>query len=242
MSFIYFIKTLDKRSNKKSPLTQDLLRAPGQTLREKVENLQLDISQYLFSAVFSPLLFYSVFMSTEFSRKSNSFFKITFFVAITFLVMGYLLYKIVSLLKVKRNYALGLDAEIAVGQVLNYLMHKGYWVFHDFPAESFNIDHVVISKNGIFAVETKGSAKIDNAGKNEAGSDGKTLKFPGWEESKPLEQAQAQAVWLKNWLTREIGEKIEVHPVLALPGWFVKASSQDGVPVINGKINESGKK
>jgi hypothetical protein len=138
-----------------------------------------------------------------------------------------------------RNLSLGLDAEIAVGQELNYLMRDGYWVFHDFPAEDFNIDHVVIGKNGVFAVETKGRAKVDNIGKNEVVSDGKTLKFPSWLEAKPLEQSRAQSAWLQNWLTRELGEKVEVYAVLALPGWYIENRGKSDVSVINGKNSAS---
>ena len=49
---------------------------------------------------------------------------------------------------------LGLDAELAVGQELDQLMRQGAAVFHDFPADKFNIDHIVISRGGVFAIET----------------------------------------------------------------------------------------
>jgi len=34
-------------------------------------------------------------------------------------------------------------------------MLDGYHVYHDFPAERFNIDHVVVGPAGAFAIETK---------------------------------------------------------------------------------------
>jgi len=49
----------------------------------------------------------------------------------------------------------GYDAELSVGQELNQLMRQGAVVFHDLPADGFNIDHVLISALGVFAIETK---------------------------------------------------------------------------------------
>ena len=45
-------------------------------------------------------------------------------------------------------------------------MRRGAYVFHDVPADNFNIDHVVVSGQGIFAVETKGFTKPKRGGGN----------------------------------------------------------------------------
>ncbi|MBN1547047.1 MAG: NERD domain-containing protein [Syntrophaceae bacterium] len=55
----------------------------------------------------------------------------------------------------RKNYRLGYEGEMATGQELNMLMLEGYHVFHDFPADRFNIDHIVVSPNGVIAIETK---------------------------------------------------------------------------------------
>ena len=34
-----------------------------------------------------------------------------------------------------------------------------YRLYHDIPFENYNIDHLVISTNGVFVVETKGRSK-----------------------------------------------------------------------------------
>ena len=64
-------------------------------------------------------------------------------------------------------------------------------MYHDFPAEGFNIDLVVIATQGVFAVETKGFTKDKNA-KGKAGAtvmyDGKALAFPTWATKAPLVQ------------------------------------------------------
>ncbi len=132
----------------------------------------------------------------------------------------------------------GFDAELAVGQELDQLMRYGAAVFHDFPADGFNIDHVVIAKQGVFAVETKGYTKaIGQNGKVNARVvfDGRTLSFPTWTTSKPLEQAERQAKWLSKWAADAVGEAVDVTPVLALPGWFVERTGRSAVRVYSGR-------
>jgi len=146
--------------------------------------------------------------------------------------------RLYRLLKHRRNLYLGLDAELAVGQELNNLMAHGCRVFHDFPAENFNIDHVVVGPGGVYAVETKGRMKPDKRrGSVDATViyDGQILRFPDWHEKEPLEQARRQADWLQKWLSSAVGESISVRPALALPGWFVERTKPGSVLVYSGK-------
>jgi hypothetical protein len=117
-------------------------------------------------------------------------------------------------------------------------MLEGYRVFHDFPAEKFNIDHVVVGRSGVFAVETKGRSKPttgNGSADAEVVYDGDTLRFPGWSENKPIAQTKNQADWLRKWLSDATGESVRIFPVLALPGWFVKRVKPNGIAVLNPK-------
>jgi Nuclease-related domain len=117
-------------------------------------------------------------------------------------------------------------------------MINGCRVYHDFLADGFNIDHIVVGPKGVFAVETKGRAKPDRNGGTEEAKvvcDGQTLKFPDWSESRPIEQAKSQASWLAKWLDSAVGEPVAVQPVLALPGWYVVMEKPTDLFIINGK-------
>jgi hypothetical protein len=136
------------------------------------------------------------------------------------------------------NLRNGYDAEVAVGQELDQLMREGAAVFHDFPADGFNIDPIVIAPGGVFAVETKGYTKRnDTRGKPGATVvfDGNSLSFPHWSTREPVEQAERQAKWLARWVTSAIGEPVNVVAVLALPGWFVDRKGRGPVRVFSGR-------
>ena len=117
-------------------------------------------------------------------------------------------------------------------------MREGAWVYHDVPGENFNIDHVVVSPKGVFAVETKGYTKPAQLKGREGATvdyDGGSLQFPMWKTSRPIEQADRQAAWLSKWVSSAAGLAVQAIPVVALPGWFVTISGQGTVRVYNGR-------
>ena len=71
----------------------------------------------------------------------------------------YFIIKLLRLLNRRRKFRLGYEGELAVGQELNQLLREGYEVYHDFPADKFNIDHIIIGPAGVYAVETKARQK-----------------------------------------------------------------------------------
>ncbi|MFZ0791085.1 MAG: nuclease-related domain-containing protein [Chromatiaceae bacterium] len=90
----------------------------------------------------------------------------------------------------------------------------------------------------MFAVETKHRLKPTQGNAKEQARvtfDGKVLHFPGWKETKPIEQARAQARWLSERLTKSTGLPVQARPVVALPGWFVDCRAPSDVVVTNPK-------
>ncbi|HZF98159.1 MAG TPA: nuclease-related domain-containing protein [Pseudoxanthomonas sp.] len=79
--------------------------------------------------------------------------------------------------KLRRRYRQGLEAEIAVAQNLLPLMAEGCIVFHDFPADGFNIDHIVVAPNAVFAIETNSRKKGKGRDSAKVVYDGRSLSY-----------------------------------------------------------------
>lgn len=231
------------KSTRRSPLNQMLLRGPGESLRNELDDTFGDMMIYVSTFPVLPLLIYAHHISQSyFSETQESVSRTSVEVLITLAAIIFLLFKIITLLKRAKNLRLGYEGEVAIAQELNQLMREGAYVFHDVPADGFNIDHVVVWPKGVFAVETKARMKPKrDRGAEDAKVvfDGQRLQFPGWAETAPLDQATRQAKWLAQWLSSAVGDKVGVKPVLALPGWFVDVKAKSDVVIINGR-NASG--
>lgn len=231
------------KSTRRSPLNQMLLRGPGESLRNEMDDTFGDMMIYVSTFPVLPLLIYAHHISQSyFSGTQESVSRTSVEVLVTLAAIIFLLFKIITLLKRIKNLRLGYEGEVAVAQELNQLMREGAYVFHDVPADDFNIDHVVIWPKGVFAVETKARMKPKrDRGAEDAKVvfDGQRLQFPGWAETAPLDQTTRQAKWLAQWLSSAVGDSVGVKPVLALPGWYVELKAKSDVVIINGR-NASG--
>jgi hypothetical protein len=225
------------REKRRNPLSKDLLRSPGESLRKQIDDINWDLASLFAVSALPGITLYALYASqpaTE-SVQLNP-------VAIGFLglaAQSWILFRIWTQLKRRRQLVLGYEAELAVGQELNQLMRHQFHVFHDLPAKNdFNVDHIVVGTNGVFAVETKGRSKPAKDGKAiawEVSYDGTSLLFPGWTETKPLQQARNQAKWVREWLSSAVGEPVAVQAVLILPGWFIRRTSGSDIPVLSGR-------
>jgi hypothetical protein len=227
------------RRARRSPIGIDLLRSPGHSLREQLETLHADsVWEYSLLMSVPPMLLALFLAQGHWLGFPRMLPMAPVYVAIVLAFIAYEVRKLMRCGVLLDNLKAGYDAELAVGQELDQLMRLGAAVFHDVPANNFNIDHVVVSTSGVFAVETKGFTKL-NRGRGKADArvvfDGKALSFPAWTTSEPIEQADRQARWLAKWLGSAVGSAVVVRPVLALPGWFVERTQRGAVQVLSGK-------
>ena len=228
-----------RRPDRRSPLTEGLLRPPGQTLRDRLVDTQWDVAAYMAVAMALPPVLYATFLQHRLSGKPTTSVTIVIYLLVGAATFGVVAYRVSRAIQSVRSQTLGLEAEMAAAEEINRLMQRGYSTFHDVPGgKDFNIDHVIVGPTGVYAVETKGRPKKAR-GAGRAGStvryDGKALQFPAWRETKPLQQSIANVQWLGTWLSKAVGEPVTVRPVVLLPGWWVERVGRGEVSVGNAK-------
>lgn len=217
------------KDDRRNPLSMKVLKGAGDGLRAEIARQADSFDEALLAAFsigpWSYILWSNLWMTKagfSWSRYQASWFDFMLLVGAV-LTTGECVRRLVRASTVARRHRQGLAAELATAQCLNQVMSEGGYLFHDFPGDGFNIDHIVIGQSAVFAIETKSRLKPARTGKEAArvAYDGARLMFPDHFETKPLAQAKRQADWLAKFLASGTGEPVRVIPYLALPGWFV---------------------
>ena len=219
---------------KRSPLNSNRLRYPGESLDNEIGRIQNDYYIYLTIAL---LILVFTFLECFYSYFNVPRQPVTALI-ISAVVLPYCYVKIRKLRKLYKNAKLGRDGEREVGQALEELRADGYAIFHDIVGENFNVDHVVVSPNGIFVLETKTYSK-STRGSQEITFDGRTITRTGEQpDEKPVKQAIINAEWIQKILKESTGKSFFVFPVLVFPGWFVTNTTNynKNIWVINPKM------
>jgi len=209
-------------SDKKSPLKQSPLRVPGQSSDEAIEQLISDeeTKYVIYGAgffVIAVLEWYRYIFKAPYAPVLTS--------VVAAIVVGYCILRIRSIRREIRDHTLGREGERAVAEILDVLRLKGYGILHDITGDNFNVDHVVISPQGIFVIETKTARKVK--GEHIRVDHGQLyVGNNSWGE-KPINQAIAVGEWIEELLKLSTGKDLPVRSVLVFPDWFVEPIPSD---------------
>lgn len=223
-------------NTRKSAISDNLLRNPGQYLLDQIREGLIDFGMRIGTLMILPPMFVILYFYLPVSKQNTN--TIALMCIVLCIIFVWPLYMARNLFMQMQLNRIGYDGELATAQELNQLMRHGYYIFHDMQADNFNIDHVVIGPAGVFAIETKTRSKRNIKGKEEAKVfvNGNFLQYPTYQDTVSLNQATNQAKWLSDFLTKSVGKKVVAEPILSLPGWMVeRRTSETPVMVINPK-------
>lgn len=213
-------------SDRRSPLTKNLLRAPGHSLRMKIEAIDEELLFVFLIGISIPLFFYSTHLSQSYlAGVPESLLRTGASVVVSIGILVCSIFRLVSLARRRKIAVLGLEGELATAEELNQLMLDGCRVFHDVPFPYGNIDHVVVSQSGVFTVNSKTLGKLRDHDTNAAvvaDQQRGVVHFPDRDYRIPTKQFDTERNWLNGYLTSAVGEQVNAESILALPGWFVK--------------------
>lgn len=184
-------------------------RRAGQSLEEK-------LVEYWDAAFFSFVLVGISIIGFIFLAISPKHISLLFITLLVYGIIGF-----ARSLPKALSYTKGLTGEREVAFILEEINRNGGFVIHDIPAGGFNIDHVVISPRGVYAIETKYMTKR-KSGKNELQFHAGVLTLGGAPlKCDPVPQAEQSAKELKR-IFKSLGVDKVARPVVLVPGWFVE--------------------
>ena len=203
---------------KRSPIKDQPLRLPGESVGEEIDKA---IADSLYPHLFAIVVVWIMFgleiwrLLSQWSPHPSAY--LIAALAVTVVCA----WRIARARRRIQRLRLARSGEKAVGQHLERLRESGMYVFHDVPGNGFNIDHVLVGEQGIFAVETKTLSKPARGDAKITYSDGALLANGHRIERNPIVQARAAAKWLARMLQESTGRTLRAHPVVLFPGWWV---------------------
>jgi hypothetical protein len=201
-----------------SPLKAKPLRLPGESVDREIDRWINDkgLGAFFAAGCFCLIAYFEWYGYLTRTPRRPILFTVLAAVGVSFAA-----WRIWSIRRRVRQLRQGRDGERAVGQFLERLREHGGQVFHDIPAESFNLDHVVISPRGIYAIETKTWSKPWPDA--QVVVDGDVLTVAGNVPIRnPIVQVSAAARWLEKKLQESTGKQFAVRGVVVFPGWYVQ--------------------
>jgi hypothetical protein len=212
------------KSTSQSPIKRRPLRNPGQSVEQQIERIFEDtvVPWILAVSMMAGLtVFTAIFWFTN--TRPHPGVPLALFVVTAVLAFFRIRHSIHRMKPLK----LARDGERAVAEYLDTLKTKNCRVLHDLVGEGFNLDHVVISAQGIYTIETK---TISKPTEREARViyDGETVTVGGFTPDRdPIRQAKAQASWLRTLLADMTGKTFSVRPVVVYPGWYTERTNKE---------------
>ncbi|GAB2786088.1 hypothetical protein GCM10027040_10210 [Halomonas shantousis] len=218
-------------SHLNSPYDDRPLREPGQGLRDRLDRA---FSSLFLNGALGPIvtlmpLVYG--MGRMLFANRHSWLEWALYGLLSTLLAMTFCFVLIRNAQHIRRLKLGLACDLAVGQELERLIRPEahpFFVFHDVPADSYAIDHVVVTPRGLFVIQSHArSFPYDPSGtvQTRVVVESQRLRFPGWSERVPLRRTRLAAAWLRQWLARECGIDVPVRGVLVLPGWEIEVEA-----------------
>ncbi len=209
---------------------------PGHSLLSRFDAFRAAAHILTVQITAMPLLLYCVYMTYLYFFPSQ-----VHWAGMIILATGGLGFEIERFARLRESRAgyrlarLAYENKLLTGQALLPLINAGYGIFHEVPCNGRTIDNILIGPKGIFAIQTHTHPRLPDeaSDRNIVRYDGRTLLFGEESDHAALEETERIVEQLSEWLSEPLPEAVAIRPILVVPGWTVKRTTVEGMPVVN---------
>lgn len=202
-------------------------RIQGESLQKKIRDLEFSYYEIVIVPIyFGILAIFSWLISIGIMQFNYISAIVLTAITIFTVVRAYKKYKKNSYTLSK--YRMGLEGERYVGEMLNKISSDTIKVFHDIPGDRFNVDHIIVSTRGVFAIETKHYDRtkgheffFDGNMIERMEKDGRRFRCP-----KLLPQMEGEARFIHDEIKQRTDLDIPVIKVAILIGCFIHTPAE----------------
>lgn len=213
-----------------SRFPNSIMLEAAQRFRDELERLGREQTIYLSAA----LVFSVIFAVTFLFPPQGMFEELPRWQLILVLVLFaaaavYTPYRLVRIILRKRHLAFVRDANMAAGHALQKLNANQNRLFHDVRCGAGVIDHVVVGRHGIYAVNV---IAIKPGKENRVSLRGDKLVLPG-NKAVPVARCGVKTEQLAKEIAKLLKNHVRVRTVIVVPGWEVEAQASEAYLAVN---------
>ena len=189
----------------------------AQRFRDELDRMSASQSIYLGGLLVFAMLFVAAYvLQAEALFAGYPDWQLGLQIAFLGLTAVFAAYKLITTVLASRQLRLQRDASIAIGHQLQQVTSATTHVFHDVETSAGVIDHVVISRVGVYAVNV--IAKRARRGAS-ARVEENLLRFSDREDTVSAVPLLAKNSRLAKHFTRLTSQRVRVRSIIAVPGW-----------------------
>jgi hypothetical protein len=225
------LSTVNRLLGNASRFPDSIMHEAAQRFRDELDRTSASQSIYIAGILVFAMLFVAAYvLQAEVLFAGYPNWQLGLQIGFIGLTVAFAVYKLTRTLLAGRQLRFKRDAAIAIGHQLQQVGSATTHVFHDVRTSAGVIDHVVVSRVGIYAVNV--IARRPHPGASAQVVENK-LHFSDSEEQLPAVPLLAKNTRLANHFTRLIGQRVRVRSIIALPGWETTEQSDDRHLVVN---------
>jgi hypothetical protein len=223
--------TVNRRLGNASRFPDSIMHEAAQRFRDELDRISASQSIYFAGIlVFAMLFAAACVLQAEALFAGYPSWQLGLQIGFIALTVAFAAYKLTRTVLTSRQLRFQRDATTAIGHQLQQVGSATTHVFHDVRTTAGVIDHVVISRVGVYAVNV--IARRPHPGASAQVVENQ-LHFSDSEEQPSVVPLLAKNTRLAKHLTRLIGQRVRVRSIIALPGWETTEQSDDRHLVVN---------
>ena len=214
-----------------SRFNDSIMREAAQRFRDECNRLLASQSIYLGGMLVFAMLFAAAYLlQAEQLFAGYPDWQLGLLLGFLLLAAMFAVYKIINTFRAARRARLLRDASLAIGHQLQQLSSASTLLFHDVETSAGVIDHVVISRQGIYAVNVIARRSSEGASARILEN---RVQFSASEEQLSVVPDLAKNTRLAKHFTQLVGQRVRVRSVIAVPGWETPEQADERHLVVN---------
>lgn len=206
-------------------------REAAQRFRDQMERITASQWTYLSAA----LVFILLFVSAHALRAERIYAGYTdrqlyLLIGLLAVLGGLVIKRLIENQLTRMQVELLRDANIAIGHHLQRIAAEFGRVYHDVETSAGVIDHLVVSANGVYAVNVFAERPVTNG---QVSLDNNVLRFEPGNTTRSVVKTGKCTAALEREFRRLLDHRVRVRSVIAVPGWDVQEQAGEEHLVVN---------